>query len=436
MEVAAIVLSLIALVGLIASAVTNFGITIKGKKIKLYWALPLLVAIVLLILNIIPFDIFVSGLFSDSGMNPIKILILFLSMTGISIFLDEMGLFSFLAYKVVQKNKSSQIKIYFSLCALIAVLTMFTSNDIVILTFTPFIIFFCKRTKCNPIPYLVSEFILANTWSIMFIIGNPTNIYIGSYFGIKFIDYFKVMAIPTLCAGITEMAILYLVFRKDLKTPFEYSEEDTKLSNASLTILGIIVLCICTILLIVSSYVEFLEMYLVSVISFIVLILGCLSYSLIKKEKPIGIIKTIKRLPFELIPFLLSMFTISLCLTYNGVSALLCEFFGNKSSNIVYGFASLLTCNLVNNIPMSVLFSEILSKMDANFTMVAVYSTIAGSNLGAFITPLGALAGIMWMGILSTHNVKYSFKDFVKYGLIVGVATATVCFLMIPLFVI
>lgn len=435
MKIAVIVLSILALIGLIVSSITNFGIKIKNFKLKLYWAFPLLVALIFIIFQFIPFEDFASGLFSNSGMNPVKILILFLSMTGLSIFLDEMGLFSFLAYKVVSKSKSSQIKIYFALCALIAILTMFTSNDIVILTFTPFIIFFCKRTKCNPIPYLVSEFIMANTWSMMFIIGNPTNIYLGSYFGINFIDYFKVMAIPTLVAGLVETGILFLLFRKSLKTNFEYSEEETKLNCLPLTIVGIVILSICTILLVLSSYIDFLEMYLVSAISFACLIASCIIYCLIKKEKPLGLIDTFKRLPYELIPFLLGMFTISLCLTYYGVSATLCSFFGNKLSNFVYGFSSLFACNLVNNIPMSVLFSEIISNSGSNLTILPVYSSIIGSNLGAFITPLGALAGIMWMGILSSHHVKYSFIDFVKYGAIIGIPTALVALTMLPLFI-
>lgn len=59
---------------------------------------------------------------------------------------------------------------------MVAILTIFTSNDIVILTFTPFICYFSKNAKINPIPYLVAEF-AATTYSMMLIIGNPTNIY-------------------------------------------------------------------------------------------------------------------------------------------------------------------------------------------------------------------------------------------------------------------
>ena len=53
-------------------------------------------------------------------------------------------------------------------------------------TITGFLIVFCKNAKISPLPYLVSEFCAANTWSMMFVIGNPTNIYIASSFNIDF----------------------------------------------------------------------------------------------------------------------------------------------------------------------------------------------------------------------------------------------------------
>ena len=68
---------------------------------------------------------------------------------------------------------------------------------------------------------------------------------------------------------------------------------------------------------------------------------------------------------------------------------------------------------------MSVLFSEIIPSNNLG----ALYATIIGSNIGAFLTPIGALAGIMWLSILKKHNVNYSFSSFIKYGVIVAIPT-------------
>ena len=85
----------------------------------------------------------------------------------------------------------------------------------------------------------------------------------------------------------------------------------------------------------------------------------------------------------------------------------------------------------MNNIPMSVFYSEILKSADVIFKEKAAFATVIGSNIGAFISPMGALAGIMWMSILKRYDVKYSFLDFVKYGVMIGIPTALVAGLML-----
>ena len=78
-----------------------------------------------------------------------------------------------------------------------------------------------------------------------------------------------------------------------------------------------------------------------------------------------------------------------------------------------------MSANLINNIPMSVLFGGVIESGIA--TNAKIYATIVGSNLGAYLTPVGALAGIMWTGLLRTHEVEFSFKKFIVYGVIVAV---------------
>lgn len=305
-------------------------IKIGRIRFDTYWMIALLGAIALLVFSFAPIKEVGKELTNDAAINPIKILILFFSMTIISIFLDELGLFKYLASLASLKAKGNQYILFIVLFFLTSLLTIFTSNDVVILTLTPFICFFCKRSKINPVPYLVSEFVAANTWSLMLMIGNPTNIYLATSANITFIDYFKVMAVPTLVGGLLELGILLLLFRKHLNIPLESNDVLYRIEDKASLIVGIIDLAICLIFLAISSYIH-IQMWLVSLICAGSLIVFMFVYSIFKKENIIVVGHSFKRLPYQLIPFFLSMFVIVVALNYQGIAGKIAEFLGNKT---------------------------------------------------------------------------------------------------------
>lgn len=396
------------------------SINFKGISIGTYWIVVLIGAITLIVFNYIDITEVLAGLTADNSINPIKILVLFISMTILSIFLDEIGFFRYMANIALKYAGVSQFKLFFLLYAIVSVLTVFTSNDIIVLTFTPFICYFARHAKINPVPYLVAEFVAANTWSMLLIIGNPTNIYIATANGINFVEYVKLMAIPTICAGIVNIAVIYLLFGKKLKKPIEDPIiEVIKIKDKGLLIIGILHLAVCTLLLVISAYID-IEMWLITLCFALSLFVCVIIYKLIKKDKPRELLQCLKRAPWELIPFVISMFVLVLALEKQGVTVKMAELLNNDYAILSYGVASLIFSNLINNIPMSVLFSNILG---SGGTTGSVLATIAGSNIGAFLTPVGALAGIMWTGILKVHNTKFSFSDFIKYGTIIAIPT-------------
>lgn len=389
-----------------------------GKlSFQTFWIAPLLGALFALASLQIDFSSIWPSLFSGK-MNPIKILVLFISLSMISISLDELNFFNYLSCKALKVSQGSQYKIFFALYFLVALLTVFTSNDIVILSLTPFIISFSKKAKINPIPFLICEFVNANTYSMLLSIGNPTNIYLAGSENVDFVYYLSKMWLPTFLAGLTTLGVILLLFRKDLGKPVERVElNDTPLKNKSLVIINLIILAATTILLVLSNYIAF-EMWLICLSSMILLSFVLLGYSIRLKDGSY-LTEPYKRLPYNLIPFILSMFVLVLSLKENGVMALLENSLGALSINPLaetfsYAISSTLFDNIINNIPMSVLYSSILEGKSE----LAIFSTIIGSNIGAYLTPIGALAGIMWMSILKKYNVDFSFVSFMKYGLI------------------
>ena len=378
-----------------------------------YWPITLLGAVILLCCG-------QAALIANNAINPLKLLVLFLSMTVLSVFLDELGFFRYLAGVTLKRAKTGQMKLFLSLYIMVSVLTVFTSNDVIILSFTPFICYFAKHAKIDPIPYLAAEFVAANTWSMALVIGNPTNIYLATDYGIDFVSYAKVSILPTLAAGIVAFGCLFLLFRKKLKAPIEGEEKETHIEDKLSLGIGIAHLGVCTALLAVSSYIG-LEMWYVSLGAVVSLFLCSLAVSLVKKQRPRALMGCLRRAPYQLIPFILSMFVMVVALSQNGVTSRIAELFGADYAVFKYGAASFLTANLINNIPMSVLFAAILETLPAGTALPAVYATIVGSNLGAFLTPIGALAGIMWSSILHRHGLKFGYHDFLKMGIFVAV---------------
>ena len=423
----AIIIAGITCLVLILSILFFPKIKIKQFNINTYIIVSLLGAILMLLFQVISFKEVTERILSDTSVNPIKILILFFSMTIISIYLDEVGFFKYMAYKSVGLAKTNQFVLFIVIYLFASILTIFTSNDIVILTFTPFICYFCKSTNINPIPYLVGCFVGANTWSMMLIIGNPTNIYLATSYNITFLNYLSVMFLPTLLSGITELIIIILIFRKSLKKNIEISNEEYKIESKLDLIIGLSHLIICLLFLVISSYIN-IEMYLVSLVCAVSLIVISLVASLIRKEKPLSLFNSVKRLPYELIVFVLSMFVIVAGLSVTGFTQMIYDTLGEKFGILKYGYSSFVVCDLINNIPMSVLFANI-----PNLTLGEVYASIIGSNIGAFLTPIGALAGIMFTGLLSKYDIKYRFIDFVKYGVIISIPTITVGLLILSL---
>ncbi|MEM4258949.1 MAG: ArsB/NhaD family transporter [Candidatus Thermoplasmatota archaeon] len=415
---------------------------IRKIRIETYFIGVLLGPLLIIVFGILNYDQIIGGLQGNGKLNPFGILILFLSMVFISIYLDITGFFEYCARLALQFSGANGKRMFFSFYATISILTIFTSNDIIILTFTPFIYYFSKNAGIDPKPYLVAEFFAANTWSMMLYIGNPTNIVLASAYHLRFDTYFFWMFVPALTAGFLNMGLLYLLFRKKINQPIQYLEKTHK-PSAAITdktgaVLGLIILISCIVALSIAPYFD-LDMWQVSIFFALLLFLILIvrdSLSMMHhhiKERMGELTTTVKKIPFSIVPFVLSLFIIVEALRIYGVTTDIGIFFsdlaGTSTTNhiFVYGFSSAFSANIINNIPMTVAFVPITGIVPEMHQFAAVLATTIGSNLGANITPIGALAGLMWMSILREKEVRLSFKEFLTYGLVITPITLGGC---------
>ncbi|MDD3244615.1 MAG: ArsB/NhaD family transporter [Candidatus ainarchaeum sp.] len=433
----------------------NFKLANKEYQIESYFFGAMLGPILIILFKLLKLIDLETGIKGTAQLQPLGILILFLSMVFISIFLDITGFFEYCAKMALKISKKSGLKLFISLYVIVSILTIFTSNDIVILTFTPFVYYFTKNARINPLPFLIAEFFAANTWSMMLFIGNPTNILLATAFNISFDNYLKWMFLPTIFAGITNFLLLYFIFKKEINKEIQeidIGNPKDAIKDKLGVFVGLVSLFFCIVVLAFSQLLG-LKTWVVSVIFASVLLGFIVVRDLIKiilkknKEKEQihknldkhikeSITKeTLNKIPWSVVPFVLSLFITVYALNVYGITKIIGNYITSLiGSNIFYnifafGFGSAFVANILNNIPMSVAFVPIISTISGSLQFFVTLAVIVGSNLGANITPIGALAGIMWLGILKSKDFSISFLTFIKYGFIVTIVTLFVTLL-------
>jgi len=269
---------------------------------------------------------------------------------------------------------------------------------------------------------------------MMFFIGNPTNIVLSAAFDITFVEYLRYMFFPTCAAGVVNMVLLFLLFRKKLKKPMAHMDDirpREALTDRIGALLGLVLLSGCILFLSIAPYIG-LNIWMVSfgfaLVLVIILIIRDSFMAILSKEMIISqfsFSKTVKRMPLSIIPFILALFVSVEALRYYGVTTEIGLVFDGliKGSStffiFLYGITSAFAANIFNNIPMTVAYVSLLQVHDPAAVSPGVFATVIGSNLGANLTPIGALAGIMWMMMVRTKDVGISFRRFMFYGLLV-----------------
>ena len=392
-----------------------------------------------------------ESLLGSQQFSPYTIIILFMALAYIAISLDSTGFFEFVALKFIMHSGGDKRRLFLYFYLLSSIITLFTSNDIVILTLTPIIFYFGKHAKVRVFPYLIAEFFAANIWSMFLYIGNPTNIIVAMSEGLGFYEYSYWMVLPTIAAGLTCLGLLFLIFRKDITGRFEIPKEiDPKhfIKDRGCAISTFSIFLMAMIMFIFSPFMN-LELWWISLVFAAALFLYDAVMAIGEhSNKELIFFRTFKRyvyhketeiyqfrlhfifdhMPWKIIPFLLSLFVMVEGLVAVGFTDMAASFITTLSPSVMasalsMGFLSSLAANVVNNQPMTILFTKIVGSpqfaLAGAARLASIYSVIIGSNLGANLTLIGALAGIMWAKIVNDKEKIITYKRFAKYGFMI-----------------
>jgi arsenical pump membrane protein len=393
-----------------------------------------------------------------------SILILILSFAYIAISLDDSGFFDYCATVIVNKSRNNGVKLFLNLFILVSLLTLFTSNDIVILTMTPIIIYVCRNAGIKDmLPFLISQFFAANILSMGLYVGSPTNIVIGATIGWTFLYYALWMILPSIVCGAMALGLTYVVFVKMGKNRVPNRLKNIRKSGApnfnyqmklKVSIFASLLICLA-----LTSLEELrIKIWVVCLIfAFVAFLVDFLVISRNRIEKRIFFFKVSQRMPWSIVPFAVSFFCIIEALSKVGFPILV----GNKMLSLVhmagdgsgmfsrligavtFGGVSALLVNIMNDIPATVFLSEILARLQSvladqpGLFHVLATSTLVGVNPGCSMSIIGALAGLMWMEIMTPYKqdgeIFPSPKALSLYGipimLIVVACGSLVCWL-------
>jgi arsenical pump membrane protein len=407
------VIVMLGLFAMIVTLVLHRRVKVFSLSIQGFIIIAVFIALLLLIIDSDVQATIQQSFFGPSHQQPLRILGLFFSFSFVSIALDETGWLKALAYRFTRHVQDDQKTLVTIVYVLASVCTIFTANDIVILTITPFIVYLTKRLSVHPLPYVMSILIAANTWSMLFIIGNPTNIYLANYFQITFLTYAEVMFIPTILTGVGGWLLIQGLFYPLLKRPIKVDQEVIVIHVASEAKSVLITLITMVIMMVITPWIGLT----MDVVAMIMTALFIFYGTILWKNKSI-MVNSFLRLPFEIIPFFIAMVIVVQTLIQLPFMITLWSAVVTIPTVILYGVGSTVLANIINNIPMSLFIAQVIEGQ-AIFSYLSVYAAIIGSNLGALLTPLGALAGLLWMHVLQSSGVQFSLTQFIQYGIFI-----------------
>lgn len=183
---------------------------------------PLIADLFLLAILAIGRDEVYGGTISADNIEPLEILIFFITLAYIAISIDASGLIRYLAFKVLQKGGEVGHRLFFYLYSFFFVLGSFVGNDPIILSGTAFLAYMTRVSSniVHPRAWIHTQFAVANIASAILVSSNPTNLVLAGAFGIKFFIYTANMVVPVVVTSIVLFPfLLYIVFADEALIP-------------------------------------------------------------------------------------------------------------------------------------------------------------------------------------------------------------------------
>lgn len=357
----------------------------------------------------------------------------FVAVIVISLLLDEAGFFEWSALHVARWGGGSGKRLFAFIVLLGATVSAVFANDGAALILTPIVMAMLVAlgfSSASTLAFVMAAGFIADTASLPLVVSNLVNIVSADFFRIGFNDYASVMVPVNFAAVAASLGVLYLYFRRDL--PQTYALNRLKEPRSAIRDIGTFRAGWAVLALLLVGFFG-LEPLGVPV-SAVAAVCAALLLAVAARGQTISTVQVLKGAPWQIVLFSLGMYLVVYGLRNAGLTSVLAQVLDVFAEGGVWGAAmgtGLLTAGLssvMNNMPTVLVGALSIEQSSASGLVkeAMVYANVIGCDLGPKITPIGSLATLLWLHVLSSKGATIAWGYYFRVGVVLTVPVLVV----------